>query len=550
MTKINSKQDLHVDVNLPALLRNFGEAFSGDRIWIRELLQNARRAQASEIQIVTSPLDDCALCIKDDGCGIPDFQALLTLGGSGWDPATIGQENPFGLGFYAALYAAERLEILSNNQHLVIEPEKVLNGEKVKPQWRETPVGTTIRIRLKKSPWPSENPSEEEMQKQLEALVEGFPIPVYLNDVALNRPYALDVWEGLRFNFENGVALLELDPEIGNHDSRSKTFFQGLNISENTRLHSWPNFGHRGMRVFMHLQSHRWRLRVPDRMALYRSDQTDKDVRQLDRDLIDRAVRHIIEAGESRRYFDVLLSWGYCEAIRNCPIPPDRWHSITSSLHLPHYEDEDIDYATEQLKKDLIPKPENDLRFIRNFSYIGLEEETLGHLFAASQFKIPFLDSWDDPDHWFSKTAQGESLDDFYAHALSIEVQEEDRVAEGNWRRKKVVLCKRFFLTLEGYGAKEVTEDAFIEDTFWIIDRTAHFYYPIDQAFYFQMEFGDFDETAYDNAMNDFRAQIAIMKNDLCGLIHSAIADYREALDGHKFSIRSENGALEVSLIP
>lgn len=549
MTKINSKQDLRVDVNLPALLRNFGEAFSGDRIWIRELLQNARCAKASEIRIYTSPLDSINLCIKDDGCGIPDFQALLTLGGSGWDPATIGQENPFGLGFYAALYAAKKIEIESNNQRLFIEPEKILNGEKIRPQWCEIPVGTRIRILLKKSPWASDNPSEEQMRAQLEALIEGFPIPVYLNDYALSRPFALDVWEGLRFDLEKGFALVELDPGIDYHDSQSKSFFQGLNISGNNLPHSWPNFGHRGMRVFMHLQSYRWRLRVPDRMALYRSDQTDKDVRQLDRDLCDAVVRHIIEAGETNRYFDVLLYWGYCDVIRNCPIPADRWHVMTSSLHLPHYEEEDSDYATEQLEKGLIPNPENDFRFIRDFSMLDPNEETMGHLFAAYQFKIPLLDSWGDPGHWFSKTAHGESLDDFYAHTLSIAVHETDRIAESTWWGKKVVLCKRFFLTLEGYGTKEVIEDVFIEDTFWIVDRPAHFYYPIDQAFRFQMEFGDFDETAYDNAMDDFRAQIAIMKNDLCGLIRSVIDGYREALDGHEFSIRSEKGALEISLI-
>ncbi len=549
MTKIDSKQDLHVDVNLPALLRNFGEAFSGDRIWIRELLQNARRAKASEIRICTNVLDDRQLRIKDDGCGIPDMQALLTLGASGWDSATINQENPFGLGFYAALYAAETLIIRSNNQRLVIEVDKLLNGEKLRPEASETPVGTEIGIILKKSPWTSDNPSDEEMRKQLESLVEGFPIPVYLDDYALNRPYALDAWEGLRFDLDKGIALVELDPGIDYHDRRSKSFFQGLNISGNNLPHPWPNFGHRGMRVFMHLQSNDWRLRVPDRDTLYRSDQTDKDVRQLDRDLCGVAVGHIIEAGETSRYFDVLLYWGYCDAIRNCPIPPDRWHVMTSSLHLPHYEEEDCNYATEQLEEGLIPNPENDFRFIRDFSMIDPNEETIGHLFAAYQFNIPFLDSWDDPGHWFSKTAQGESLDDFYDHNLSISVHEEDRIAEGSWWGKKVVLCKRFFLTLEGYGTKEVIEAAFIEDTFWIVDRPAHFYYPIDHAFGFQMEFGDFDETAYDNAMNEFRAHLAIMKNDLCGLILSAIDVYQEALDGHAFSVRSKNGALEISLI-
>jgi len=150
MTSIDSKKDLHVDVNLSVLIKNFGEVFSGEKIWIRELLQNARRAKASRIRLFTSPLDPCYLRIEDDGCGIPDFQALLTLGGSGWDPAVIEKENPFGLGFYATLYAADRVEIRSNNQRLLIETNKVLHGERIQPKPAQTPVGTTIIIELKK----------------------------------------------------------------------------------------------------------------------------------------------------------------------------------------------------------------------------------------------------------------------------------------------------------------------------------------------------------------------------------------------------------------
>ncbi len=36
-----TEKHLYVDVNLSELLKNFGEVFSGEKIWIRELLQNA-----------------------------------------------------------------------------------------------------------------------------------------------------------------------------------------------------------------------------------------------------------------------------------------------------------------------------------------------------------------------------------------------------------------------------------------------------------------------------------------------------------------------------
>ncbi|MFQ5780715.1 MAG: hypothetical protein ACE5HN_08015 [Nitrospiria bacterium] len=75
-----------------------------------------------------------------------------------------------------------------------------------------------------------------------------------------------------------------------------------------------------------------------------------------------------------------------------------------------------------------------------------------------------------------------------------------------------MVLCKRFFFTFAGYGTKEVTEDAFLDDAFWIINRTLHYNYPIDQVFLFQTESENFDEAGFEAAMERFRATIAILK--------------------------------------
>ena len=49
---------------------------------IIEILQNARRAGASQVEIINS---DDLITVKDNGIGIEDFGKLLDLGGSGWD---------------------------------------------------------------------------------------------------------------------------------------------------------------------------------------------------------------------------------------------------------------------------------------------------------------------------------------------------------------------------------------------------------------------------------------------------------------------------------
>ena len=53
------------------------------------------------------------LTVRDDGCGIGDYQALFTLAESGWDAETIENEMPFGLGFLSALFSCQHLEVES-----------------------------------------------------------------------------------------------------------------------------------------------------------------------------------------------------------------------------------------------------------------------------------------------------------------------------------------------------------------------------------------------------------------------------------------------------
>lgn len=172
---------VRVEADLPSLLKNFGEVFSGETIWIRELLQNGRRAGATRIDLFTDRSDPNYLMIADNGCGIADFQALLTMGRSGWQSNLIENENPFGLGFYAALYAASTVEIRSRGQRLMLNTKRVLAGDDVEPAPCESRAGTVLVLHLKK-------PLPDSFKKHLEEIISGFPTPVFLNGVPLPRP--------------------------------------------------------------------------------------------------------------------------------------------------------------------------------------------------------------------------------------------------------------------------------------------------------------------------------------------------------------------------
>ena len=116
---------IQVRINEEGALRNQRYAFTDRYTLVTELLQNARRAGATRIDI-THDASAQRLCVADDGHGIADFQKLLTFNESGWDEATSDQERPFGIGFSKCLYAASRCIVTSGRQRVDFATEAAL----------------------------------------------------------------------------------------------------------------------------------------------------------------------------------------------------------------------------------------------------------------------------------------------------------------------------------------------------------------------------------------------------------------------------------------
>jgi len=85
---------------------------------IIELLQNARRAKATEVRISNK---DGFVTIEDNGSGIEDFQKLLDLGGSGWDEKLEAGEDPAGVGLFSL--APREVTIISGDRRVVIDKD-------------------------------------------------------------------------------------------------------------------------------------------------------------------------------------------------------------------------------------------------------------------------------------------------------------------------------------------------------------------------------------------------------------------------------------------
>ncbi len=69
---------VQVRINEEGALRNQCYAFTDKFTLISELMQNARRAGARRIEIAYDETSGM-LRVIDDGCGITDFQKLLTF---------------------------------------------------------------------------------------------------------------------------------------------------------------------------------------------------------------------------------------------------------------------------------------------------------------------------------------------------------------------------------------------------------------------------------------------------------------------------------------
>lgn len=87
----------------PETIAKVGRLFNGSaHDVLSELLQNARRAGATAITITTSGnAGDRLLHVVDDGSGIADPAAVVTLGRSGWSEETRMREDPAGMGVFS-----------------------------------------------------------------------------------------------------------------------------------------------------------------------------------------------------------------------------------------------------------------------------------------------------------------------------------------------------------------------------------------------------------------------------------------------------------------
>ncbi|EKB4873193.1 TPA: sensor histidine kinase [Citrobacter farmeri] len=176
---------IRLQTNQNRLIANLRHAFNQSSM-LGELLQNARRAQASAIHFT---VDDSSLTIRDNGSGIANLQTLIHIAESGWDEKTQTCENAFGMGVLSTLYFAERLTVRSGGKAFSAATVDIIRGEPIQVIPWDLVEGTEIRLDGIQPTQPGETLSVW-AERLLRTLCEAFPVPIWLNGHAVLRPLA------------------------------------------------------------------------------------------------------------------------------------------------------------------------------------------------------------------------------------------------------------------------------------------------------------------------------------------------------------------------
>lgn len=169
----------------PRLLTKANRLFTGTLEGrVIEILQNARRAGATQVNITNLP--DGMVRVRDNGQGIEDFEKLLDLGGSGWENALESSEDPAGVGLFCL--APRAVAIRSKGRQVTIA-DSGWTGEPMAIEDDPEPIEGT-ELRFQDEPWTSGAVDRNAVFTGLQVTVDGNACPQeeFCSDQAAHHP--------------------------------------------------------------------------------------------------------------------------------------------------------------------------------------------------------------------------------------------------------------------------------------------------------------------------------------------------------------------------
>ena len=146
-----SSKEVAMKVNQANLVRSLKFSFTNKTTVLGELMQNARRAKATQVLFEFAP-ETKILRVTDNGCGIDSIETLLTVAESGWDAEVVAHEHPFGIGFMSALFVCRHLTVVSKSGRISADTDDVLAFKPITVTPVLLLISATFRSRLRALP--------------------------------------------------------------------------------------------------------------------------------------------------------------------------------------------------------------------------------------------------------------------------------------------------------------------------------------------------------------------------------------------------------------
>jgi hypothetical protein len=169
-------------VNERRMLEHLGTFFSSSSVVLAELMQNARRAEAGSVHFEFDAGGN-TLSITDDGYGIADFRALVTLAGSDWSQEVMDAERPFGIGFFSVCFAADGVLVQSRGKEIHFSAGDLIEKRPIAVKTSDFIGGTRILLA-------GCGIDKDKVGDALRRYAKGFAIPVFWQGAELPRPHA------------------------------------------------------------------------------------------------------------------------------------------------------------------------------------------------------------------------------------------------------------------------------------------------------------------------------------------------------------------------
>lgn len=415
---------IQIRINEEGVLRNQRYAFSDRFTLISELLQNARRAGATQID-VGYDADTKILTVQDDGCGIEDFQKLLSFHESGWDAETQAGEHPFGVGFSKCLYAATRCIVASHRQRVDIDTQAALAKAFIEVETIAEPmVGTRVELHGVDLP---------ELGSRIKVLCQGFPVIVRFNGEVLPRPLAL----ANLATMDSPMGAVHL---AGTRDGKftydKMVFLQGFCVMRPTYILS----AEADKVNVVHLDSRQFMARLPDRDKLI-----DEDVqaKRIGAELED-CWRRTLEIAKTQLppkrfveiYYGAMRAWGRTDLMNDLDVVPAELFEVVSDYPI---QCDDRGYV-----RQLDAAPTRQAIESGEVTLVALsdldDDNAVPWMVARAKGHVIFEWTGMHHDHWSWKYVRYPEQDTMAVEAIS----EQGRVQlEGRWIWPTVVLCER-----------------------------------------------------------------------------------------------------------